>query len=220
MKEKTNVLLVYEALAASIRLCGYEQLSYLASAGRICLRHGTEDSITQEQCQWADVLFFIRSSSWLAWKIGTRCKMAGRRIIYVMDDDLPEVAPETVSAKYYRQPSVRKRIYWFLKNCDVLASPSRYLLWKYRGIVKRTAQMEEPCMGHAGKTRKETGKRKLKIGFAGSIDRTCDVQDILHEALEEFYEKHHAEADIEFMGIQPAVARCMGVVCHPFEQDC
>lgn len=219
MQKKTKVLLIYEAFAASIRLCGYEQLSYLAAAGRICLRHGTEDSMTQEQCQWADAVVFIRSSSWLAWKIAGRCQLAGKWMLYVLDDDLLGVAPDTVSAKYYRQPSVRNRICWFLKNCDVLVSPSRYLLRKYQGTVKRTVRIEEPCMGHAGKRKKETNCRKLKIGFAGSIDRTSDVQNILEEVLEEFYQKHHAQVSIEFMGIQPAVAQHMGFTCYSFEQD-
>ena len=56
-QRKTNVLLVYEELTASVRLCGYEQLRYLSSAGKLNFRFVRETCLTQELWRWADVLF-------------------------------------------------------------------------------------------------------------------------------------------------------------------
>lgn len=222
--KKTNVLLIYEQFIASVRLCGYEQLRYLEQEGKIRFQHGLDTEITAGQCQWADIIVFVRSATWLDYKIALENKKRGKMIVYVLDDDLLHLPAQYASSRYYGQASVRRRIWWFLKNCDVLASPSAYLLKKYKSCAGRVVRMEEPCLKNsvAGTYRlaeQDWTSRKLKIGFAGSIDRSGEVAKILQEALVRFYEQHKHEVELEFMGIKPAFAQELGLVCEPYEED-
>ena len=191
---KTNVLLIYEQLIASVRLCGYEQLRYLELEGMIRFQHGLDTEITAGQCQWADILVFVRSAAWLDYKIALENKKRGKLIVYVLDDDLLHLPAQYASSRYYEQASVRHRIWWFLKNSDVLASPSAYLLEKYKSCTGRAIRMEEPCLkNEISETNRQAAgiedwtSRKLKIGFAGSIDRGGESAEILQEALVRFY---------------------------------
>ncbi len=223
---KTNVLLIYEQLIASVRLCGYEQLRYLELEGMIRFQHGLDTEITAGQCQWADILVFVRSAAWLDYKIALENKKRGKLIVYVLDDDLLHLPAQYASSRYYGQASVRHRIWWFLKNSDVLASPSAYLLEKYKSCTGRAIRMEEPCLkNEISETNRQAAgiedwtSRKLKIGFAGSIDRGGEAAQILQEALVRFYKRHKNEVELEFMGIKPAFARNLGLACIPYEED-
>lgn len=227
-KRKTNVLLLYEELTASVRLCGYEQLSYLSGAGKLRFQSVRETCLTNELWKWADVLYFVRSSSWLSWKSAVQCRRAGKCMVYVLDDDLLHIVPGNPAEKYYRQKAVQKRILWFLRNCSVFASPSAYLLEKYRGYAGKDVpfvQIEEPYMdgqadaGGGGAPFRQAGKGKLKIGFAGSADRGADVAQILGDALAEFLDRHGSEAELEFMGTAQNLAQQLGVPCYDYEMD-
>lgn len=219
MQEKTNVLLIYEDFIASVRLCGYEQMRYLEKEGRINFQHNNNYKITAKQCEWADVVIFVRSSTWLEWNIARRCQKAGKYIIYILDDDVFEIAPDSLSAHYFHQDTVRNRVYWFIKNSDIFISPSRHILEKYKNDAKRVLRLEEPCLKNNFASVKKKENRKLKIGFAGSVDRAGDVERILQEAIEEFYERHKEEADIEFMGAKIDLIDRLGLTYYPYEED-
>lgn len=223
-QNKTKVLLVYEQFIASVRLCGYEQLRYLEEEGRIRFQYGLDTQITAKQCQWADIIVFVRSAAWLDYKLALENKKRGKIIVYVLDDDLLHIPAQYASSGYYKQAPVRRRILWFLKNCDVLASPSVYLLETYKGYSGRAIRIEEPCMknnmaGIHGNRKPLQANRKFRIGFAGSIDRGGEVTQMLQEALIRFYRRHKDEVELEFMGTKPEFAQKLGFACYPYEED-
>lgn len=221
-QRKTNVLLVYEELTASVRLCGYEQLRYLSSAGKLNFRFVRETCLTQELWRWADVLFFVRNSSWLSWEIAVCGRKAGKFMVYVLDDDLLHIVQGNPAEKYYGQEAVRNRIRWFVRNCDVFTSPSAYMLKKYQrfaGKSVRFVQIKEPCMSGKAQISRKVDTKKLKIGFAGSSDRGTDVERILHDVLVEFTQKHGSEAEIAFMGTAEDLAWELGAPCYAYEMN-
>lgn len=215
----TNVLLIYDVFIPSVRLCGYEQMKCLEKQGKISFIASDAKELKGKQCEWADVVLFVRSSTWLEWKIAKQCKKAGKLILYALDDDVFEIAPDSLSAVYFNQKTVRSRVRWFIKNSDVFISPSRHILEKYKHDAKRTLRIEEPSFKHEFIPEKKKENRKLKIGFAGSVDRTGDVQRILQGAIEEFYEKYKEEADIEFMGAKIDLIDKLGLKYYPYEED-
>lgn len=217
-QKKTHVLLIYECFTASVRLCGYEQLNYLSKKRVICLQHGPDSRITANQCQWADILVFVRNATWLSYKIAKENQKRGKMILYVIDDDLLAVAPYSASAAYYSERFVRSRVWWFITNSSFLISPSRYILHKYKKYARRIVRMEEPCMiTDALWANKD--HRKIKIGFAGSADRSSDVQNILQKALEQFCYCHQDEIELEFMGVKFELPEQIHAVWYPFEED-
>ena len=215
----TNVFLLYESFIPSVKLCAYEQMSYLQQKVKIEFIHSKVQSVTTQQCKWADVVIFVRSSRWLEWKIAKKCKKARKLILYVLDDDVFEIAPDSLSAGYFHKDAVRKRVWWFIKNSDVFISPSRHILEKYKSDAKQVLRLEEPCLKHNFASVHKKKNRKLKIGFAGSVDRAGDVQRIVQQAIEEFYEKHKEEVDIEFMGAKIDLIDRLGLTYYPYEED-
>lgn len=215
----TRVLLLYESFIPSVKLCGYEQMKYLQEKGRIEFEYCEAQKVLAKQCERADVVMFVRSSTWLEWKIAKQCKKAGKLILYVLDDDVFEIASDSILSRYFNQKTVRSRVQWFIKNSDVFISPSRHILEKYKQLAKRTLRIEEPSLRHNNTLEKKKENKKFKIGFAGSMDRTGDVQQILQEAIEEFYEKHKEEADIEFMGAKIDLIDKLGLTYYPYEED-
>ena len=214
----TNVVLIYDVFIPSVRLCGYEQMKWLEQKGKISFMASDVKQLTEQQCEWADIVMFVRSSTWLEWKIAKRCKKAGKLVLYVLDDDVFEIAPDSLVAAYLNQKTVRNRMQWFIKNSDIFVSPSRHILKKYKNIAKQTVRIEEPCLNENICNTRDNNT-KLKIGFAGSVDRTGDVQRILQEAIEEFYKKHRGEVEIEFMGAKIDLVDKLGFVYFPYEED-
>ncbi len=198
----THLLVTYPTKIASVLLCGLFQLQFLAGQGKIELREASREQLTPDDCGWADVVYFIRSDCPEDIAVAKACKQAGKRIVYVMDDDLLDL-PDYVSASgYYRQKKVRNSIWEFLKLCDVFVSPSEKLGKKYGG--RKTLFVEEPSPPHADKTPRTEGP--LRIGFAGSIDRTPDVDALLGPVIGSLLERYGDAITVEFFGIHPQAA--------------
>ena len=215
----TNVLLIYDVFIPSVRLCGYEQMKWLEQKGKISFTCSDAKEVTSDQCSQADVVIFVRSSTWLEWKIAKRCKKADKLILYVLDDDVFEIAQDSLVTAYFHQSTVRNRVRWFIANSNVFVSPSKHILEKYKKDAKRILLLEEPCLNYNAASARKKENRKLKIGFAGSVDRTGDVQRTLQEAIEEFYKKHKEEADIEFMGAKIELIDKLGLTHYPYEEE-
>ena len=218
VKRMTNVLLIYESFIPSVRLCGFEQLTYLQDQGRLVFDLAEAEKVTDQQCQRADVVWFVRNSTWLSWQIAKQCKKMGKLLVYVLDDDVFQIAPTSQSADYFSQKSVRKRVRWFLEECDIFLSPSRYLLEKYKNKKRRFARIEEPCLEWK-EPKKKKGTDKLIIGFAGSVDRSSDVAILLEDALETFLKRHGDRVEIQFMGARIDLVDRYGLTYYPYEDN-
>ena len=83
-----HVLLVYQQLIPSAILCGHAQLEYLASAGKIEYEHCCSHQVTAEMISRSDTVVIIRGALDFDLLTAKTAKRAGKRVVYVLDDDL------------------------------------------------------------------------------------------------------------------------------------
>lgn len=213
--EKKNVLLVYDLLIPSVYLCGYSQLSFLSEKEIAGFRAKPFAGVTKKDILWADIVLFIRNDSeeelWLA----KQCRAAGKYLIYVLDDDLLHVPGYISSSRHYENPLVLKRIESMMQVCDCFTSPSDRLIEKYKERFSHTFRIAEPSLAQI-REKKPHADGKVYIGFAGSVDRKKDVDDILGEVLEDILLKYNNRVCVEIFGPETEFSKKHGIKTYPY----
>ena len=210
-----HVLLIYRDMTPSIRLCGHCQLEYLAHKGTLEYRAVREMKLKEADLNWADIVLLGRSDNWYVHQLAKKLHDAGRYLIYVIDDDLLNVPPEISSAAYYGLPEVQSSIRSMIALSDAILSPSPLLLEKYATNGRRAIQIEEPAIDPV-EYKPHDPDKPVKIGFAGSIDRACDLERILRDALIRVKREYGDRVAFEFFGAIPSFAEELNAKCIPY----
>lgn len=204
-----HLLLVYQEMIPSAILCGHAQLQWLAENNRIEYRHSRVFSVTAELLSWADVVIIVRGALEIDLFIAKLAKKAGKRLVYVLDDDLLNVPGHIVSAPFYNRRKTQKLIRKIMSLCDCFASPSKKLIEKYGGNFKETALIEEPALYSGEPSRNNSGK--INICFAGSLDRTKDIETLITEVIRSLIRKYGSRITFTFFGARPAIVDELGL---------
>lgn len=211
---KRRVLLIYRALTPSVRLCGHCQMEYLATRGKLEYRAVQELKLRVRDIKWADIVLLGRLDSWYEYQLTRMARGAGKYIAYILDDDLLNIPPQVRSASNYGQPEIQGYIRGMIDLSDAIISPSPLLLDKY-AKGKRAIQIEEPAIDPV-EYRPHGKDGPVKIGFAGSIDRIGDIENVLRDALIRVKDAFGDRVRIEFLGAKPDFAERLGACCEPY----
>lgn len=213
--KRSHVLLIYQALIPSVRLCGHLQMEYLAAQGRIEYRHRAEKALTNADLSWANIVILGRLDSLMSTVVLRRLKEAGKKLLYILDDDLLNVPVDLRSAAHYGAAEIRKHIKLHLEMCDGVISPSPILLEKYAGEGKKRILIEEPSVEPIPYAPHDP-QAPVKIGFAGSVDRKGDVERLLSPALHAIKEEYGERVQLEFFGAIPDFAKDLSARGIPY----
>ena len=214
MAEKPNILLVYVGMIPSVYLCGYVQLEYLQNAGLVNVRNRTVRKVSREDVLWADIVTVVRLDCYRDEWLVRQCRKAGKYLIYVLDDDLLNVPTYISGYPYYGKAETRRRIRSMIDLCDGFASPSEELLRKY-GQGKTCISLIEPSTAQRPE-KSPHGDGRIRLGFAGSIDRGKDIDDILSGALRQITEKYPERVVVEMMGPKTEISEKLGFKTYPY----
>lgn len=214
----SHVLLIYRQMIPSIRLCGHCQMEYLAREGKIEYRAIQEMKLKTNDLNWADIVLLGRLESWYEYHLTKKLHEAGKQLVYIIDDDLLNIPPEFTSAVCYGRREVRERIRGMIEMSDTILSPSPLLLEKYAANGRRAIQIEEPVINPVP-YRPHDPDKPVKIGFAGSIDRTDDLESILGEALMQLKREFRERVRFEFFGAIPSFAQELGARCISYQSS-
>ena len=209
-----NVLISSTTFIPSVLLCGHTQLEYLQKQGKLNYKFVISHFTNKKNIEWADIVIFLRSDSDIDAYVSKIAKKAGKHLIYVLDDDILNVPSYLSSAPYYLLPSTKKNTRTIMSNCDTFLTPSPVLLDKYGKNFKYKHLIKEPSLNRI-KT-KDTND-KVKIGFAGSIDRAQDINSILKDAITKIVEKYGDSIEIEFMGARPNFIEELNLKYLPYQ---
>ncbi len=209
-----NVLVVSTTFIPSVLLCGHCQLEYLEKQNKLNYKFSISHFINKRNVEWADIIVFLRSDSDIDAYVSKIAKKAGKKLIYVMDDDLLNVPDYLSSSPYYLLPSTQNNIRTIMSNCDTFLTPSPVLLEKYGPDFKYKYNIAEPSLN---RIRKKEKNDKVKIGFAGSIDRAQDLNEILEDAITQIVEKYGDSIEIEVMGAHPDFVDKLGLKHLPYQ---
>lgn len=209
-----NVLIVSTTFIPSVLLCGHCQLEYLEKEGKLNYKFVISHFINKKNIEWADIFIFLRSDSDIDAYVSKIAKKAGKKLVYVLDDDLLNVPDYLSSSPYYLLPSTKNNIRTIMSNCDTFLTPSPVLLEKYGKNFKHSYTIAEPSLN---RIQSKSKNEKIRIGFAGSIDRAQDLNDILKDAIKEIINKYGDKVEIEFMGAKPDFIEEYGIRHLPYQ---
>lgn len=210
--QRLHVLLIYRKMISSIRLCGHCQMEYLAQKGKLEYRAIQDIKLRSSDLNWADIVLLGRLDSWYEYQLTKKLCEAGKYLIYIIDDDLLNVPPGISSAAYYGQKKIQSYIRRMIEMSDAILSPSPLLLQKYAVHSRKAIQIEEPAIGPVS-YKPHDPKMPVKIGFAGSIDRTGDVESILKGAMLRIKREYGDRVAFEFYGAIPSFAGQLDARC-------
>ena len=215
--EKRRILLIYRRMIPSIRLCGHAQMENLAARGKTEYRAIQEMRLKASDLAWADLVLLGRLDSWYELQIVKKLHNAGKYLIYVMDDDLLNVPKEVSSSAYYNQTSIHQCIREIIGLSDAILSPSPVLLEKY-AKGKQAILTEEPSIRPVSFQPHIPGQ-PIRIGFAGSVDRSQDIESILRETLTAVKREYGNRVAFVFFGAEPSFAGEIGARCIPYTES-
>lgn len=212
----TNIIIVSHSLIPSVLLCGHSQLEYLKKLNLIDYRFVAAHLITTENLSWADIVIFLRSESELESYASDLCKKANKHLIYILDDDLLNAPDYLSSSSYYLRKDIQNNIRHIMSNCDTFLTSSPVMLEKYGKQFKNAFQIHEPSLNVIDN---KQPNNKVKIGFAGSIDRAQDINEILQDCLTRIINKYQDKVDIEFMGAKPDIVDKYNLTYIPYKDS-
>ena len=143
-------------------------------------------------------------------------KKAGKKLVYVLDDDLLNVPAHIESSTFYNNPKTQKYMNEVMRLCDCFASPSTVLIGKYGSTFRETALVEEPALSHR-KTEKKSDT--INICFAGSLDRTKDLETLLTDVLKRLISEYGKKISVTFFGAKPAIVDEYGLRYIPYQME-
>ena len=215
----THVLLISRELIPSVRLCGYEQYTYLQQQGLIEFRYAAATELTPTLAGWADVIQFVRSDSAAELACARAWRRAGKYLIYALDDDLFEIPIGLGSSDYYRRENVRSNMREIMRLCHCFLSPSAHLREKYGKDFERVCAVEEPALYSEPPRPVRTAGEPIRIGFAGSVDRAGDIDGLLRHAVALIGERYKDRVTVEFFGAKPSFAEQYGFRHIPYSES-
>ena len=213
-----RILLICRQMIPSVYLCGHVQMEWLDREGKVAYRARTEGTLRREDMDWADVALLGRLDSWFAVKAAQALRRAGKQLGYILDDELLAVPEEMSSASHYQSASVKRQIESLIAMSDAIISPSPLLLQRYATDGKRGILIEEPAVEPVSYAPHDPDG-PVRIGFAGSVDRTGDLAAILGEALVELKKRYGGRVHFEFFGAIPAFAANLDATVIPYSDD-
>ncbi|MBE6553576.1 MAG: glycosyltransferase family 4 protein [Ruminococcaceae bacterium] len=202
----THVLLISHELIPSVRLCGYEQYTRMQEQGLIEFRFSPAKELTPALAGWADVIQFVRSDSAAELACARAWRRAGKYLIYALDDDLFEIPSGFGSSEYYHRENVRSNMREIMRLCHCFLSPSAHLREKYGKDFERVCAIEEPALYIDPPSPTRQPNDKIRIGFAGSVDRAGDIDGLLHHAIALIGARYKDRVTVEFFGAKPYFA--------------
>lgn len=209
-----NILIISTTFIPSVILCGHSQLDYLEKQGKLNYQFVISHFVNKKNVEWADIIVFLRSDSDIDAYVSKIAKRNGKHLVYVLDDDILNVPSYISSAPYYLLPSTQNNIKTIMSNCDTFLTSSPVLLEKYGKDFKNSFLIDEASLNSISKKEKN---EKIKIGFAGSIDRAQDLNEILEDAITTIYEKYGNSIEIEIMGAKPTFVNKLGLTHLPYQ---
>lgn len=209
-----RVLLIYNRMIPSVRLCAHAQLEMLEEMKIIEYRALRYLDVKAEDLNWADIAVLGRPDSWYEYILARQLHKAGKFIAYILDDDLLNAPSYLASAAYLQRKDIRRNIQRTLAISHALISPSPKILSKY-GQGRKGILIEEPAISPVDFTSHE-GRFPIRIGFAGSIDRAQDIQQILRDALLRIKEEYGDKVSFFFYGAVPEFAAKLDAAMIPY----
>ncbi len=185
----------------------------------------TSVEIIAEDIMWADVIICIRGTEPLEKEIISQARKVGRYIVYYLDDDLLNVPKESVSSSYFSSQVVKNNIIDIIEMSDCFWTNNQNIAQKYSDKSKHIIISNlyyDIKVSHKEKDEFNCNidkNKTVKIGFAGSIDHTKYIDELLGETIKEVSEKYRDKVEFIFFGAKPEILDTLKLKHIPYESN-
>ena len=144
---------------------------------------------------WADTILAIRPFEGSAYGIVRAAKEAGKEIVVYLDDDLLHLPPVYSSRlrKFFTVAALERNCRYLteiLGFCDVLWGSSRFLLEKYRPLVRQGRCVRTDVAANLSRMRPVSPRgRDVRLLYAASGDHYAELNAYVIPALNELADK-------------------------------
>lgn len=212
----TNILIECIQKTASVQVGVLEALRPLEETGLCQVHYQDTVKITQADIKWCDVFICVRGCELPTLHLVQVAKKAGRFLIYFLDDDLLEIPDGNPSTNYFRDKKIKTYLSRTIELCDVLWAVNGEIVNKYKKFVKRTALLRVPAEILCKPPR---AAGVLHVLYAGSIDHSKLIQEILVPVIKKLLKKYSGQVDFTFIGADPDLRHTKGVKYYPYFHD-
>lgn len=202
-ERKTKVLAFCLQPIPSAMLGVMKILNYLQEQGKLEVQFKKSIDVRVEDICWADVVVPIRSCEPIERSIIEQAKIAGRFVVYFLDDDLLNIPSDSLSAVYFNQSVIRESMLEIIAQSDAFWTTNINLKTKY-AQGKRAVLSNVPVGAEEVEAKERLSEKDdiIRVGFAGSVDHGPFIEKTLKSIVEELGETH-PKIQFEFFGCKP-----------------
>lgn len=217
-KRKTNILVECPELIASVKVGVLDVLAPLEN-DIVQTRFRRTREVAASDLQWADMLIIVRGCEQMTLEIAKEAKRLGRFIVYFLDDDLLHLPEDTQAFRYFHDGNHQFYLKEILKCSDALWGVNTlirddYLSYcgKDRWICSKVPVIEAPFW------QEDDDLGEIRVLYAGSVDHTSLVRQLIVPALERVLEQCQS-VSFTFIGADPGIRGNDRIRYIPYFQD-
>ncbi|GAA0373764.1 glycosyltransferase [Paenibacillus motobuensis] len=205
----------------SLKMMIYHPFNHLKKLGRYNFRVRTEDTVSREDIEFANIVIFVRNVEPHAYRCFEMAHEMRKRTIYCIDDNFLEIRAGTQINDYYADPARRETFINFLKNAHIVHVNSEFFADYIRlhfnpRVAYFPATVDYEWLDQEVKPSRRDGR--IVIGYEGS-HKEDDFKPVI-PAIKRIFKEYRWAVKIEFFGFIPASLRGYPGVTHfPYEQD-
>lgn len=203
MNRTVNILVECPSLIPSVRLGVLEPLKPLESQGKCIVRFLETIHITKKDIAWCDIFICVRGFEYVSMKAAKAAKLAGRFVIYFLDDDLLNI-PEGVGSKdYFSDQDQKSALINIIGFSDVIWCVNSLIGKKYsvfgngRWVLERVPVTLFPIQSSKDGV--------INILYSGSTDHTSVIQEYISPVVQKLCEEFREMITFTFIGADPGL---------------
>ena len=205
MSKPVNALVLCVEKIPSVELGVLRLFKYLKTKKDFDYVYRNSFEIKHSDFIEADVIVFIRSTTYFELEIAKLARVHKKFLIYFLDDDLLNLPKESISYSYLEIDHVRNNVRNNMKNimreCDLLWTNSFNIEQKYNLFFHRKIRIDVPYK--IVQERSKQQKESVKILFAGSPDHFNYTNKLLENVVKILTQKYNENIKFVFVGGKP-----------------
>ncbi len=211
----THILVECPELIVSAKIGVMDSLAVLGADRCTVVFRRTLD-IRAKDIAWADILVTVRGCEPSTWNIVEQAKLAGRFVIYYLDDDLLNVPRESTAWEYYHDPLLVECMQKILKASDALWGVNPNIGDKYLPLTQSGRWMQNHLPIRIPESIHQPEDGSVRVLYAGSVDHRILVREILSPVVRKLSGEYGDKVEFVFIGADPGLGDCAQVKFIPF----
>ena len=219
-RREQHILILCIEYIPSVHVGVVSILENIKKSNAVQIRFVPSFSVTAAYIEWADIVISVRGYTPRELVVMEYALHCGKYLVYYLDDDLMNNLPEN-NFSYSEEVVLmcRDNIPKILSTVNILWTNSDVIVANYGVYCQNTIKVIAPAPCLATIPQKEKSD-VVSIIFAGGLDHSAFLNNLLGECLIEILEKHMGKVRLYVLGAKPDFAnKSKYITMIPYEPD-